>query len=251
MQKIENRFSLMGGLFLIAGLTLSNAIAETDLSSQLTNSKTFVYTVKINGIGAGKVHTQITQDEQNFHIESVTKPNRLAGMLLGGNVVDRCAFSFNTQEHVVGNHYSSTKKGKSSYGGQILYNWDQQQLEFSQITVNEPKKTPMPTGFLLDNCNFYAAMALADIDYLKQREIIVLDAKEQRFRGYRFESLQHEVLDTRFGRLDTRKLTLVRSNNSNRHLIFWLSDQYWLAPVMIVDQRKRRKVVAKLRSVIN
>ena len=232
-------------------MTVSIAMAEPQLSTVKKNSKTFIYTIKVNGVGAGKVRTTISQDKQNFQIESVTKPNFLAGMLLGGNVVDYCEFSFNTQTQVVGVNYSSTKIGKSSYGGNVVYQWEKQQLVFSLLASNNPKRTPIPAGFLLDNCNFYAAVALVDIEYLKQQEIIVLDVKEQRYRGYRFESLQHEVLGTRFGSLETRKLTLVRSNNANRHLIFWLSDKYLLAPVMIVDQRKSRKVVAKLYSLID
>jgi hypothetical protein len=239
---------LIQTLFVI-GLTVPTIAADTNSPPVLQNSKTFIYSIKINGIGAGKIHTQITQDHQKFHIESVTKPNRLAGMLLGGNIVDNCSFSFNGEQQIVGESYSSSKKGKSSYGGRVLYDRRKHQLIFSQTASKENKMTPIPEGYLLDNCNFYAAVSLLDVEYLRDREIIVLDAKEQKFRGYRFESLENEVLDTRLGQLDTRKLTLVRSNNANRHLIFWLSDQYLLAPIQVVDQRKKRKVVEKLRSV--
>lgn len=251
MQTPKKTLLLAINLLLAAGLTVSIAMAEPQFSTVKKNSKTFIYTIKVNGVGAGRVHTKISQDKQNFQIESVTKPNFLAGILLGGNVVDYCEFSFNTQAQIVGVSYSSTKRGKSSYGGNVLYQWEKQQLAFSLLTSNNSKKTPIPAGFLLDNCNFYAAVALVDIEYLEHKEIKVLDVKEQKYRGYRFESLQREVLDTRFGPLETRKLTLVRSNNANRHLIFWLSDKYLLAPVMIVDQRKSRKVVAKLYSVID
>ena len=249
MAKLQKISHLVIHVLLAAGLTVPIVFADTSSPAKLQNSKTFIYTVKINGIGAGKVHTKITQDREKFHIESVTKPNRLAGILLGGNVVDRCEFSFNAKQQIVGESYSSIKRGKSSYGGSVLYDRGKQQLVFTQTVSNENKKTPIPKGYLLDNCNFYSAVSLLDAGILKDQEIVVLDAKEQKFRGYRFESLENEVLDTRLGQLETRKLTLVRSNNPNRHLIFWLSDQFLLAPIKVVDQRKSRKVVAKLRSV--
>lgn len=204
------------------------------------------YSVNAKGYAVGKIETQIQRNGNNFSIESTTKPSGLAAILLGGNVTDRCEFLINTKQTVTGQNYQSSKKGNTEFGGKIDYDHASRKINYAT-----GQRDDMPAGYLLDNCNFYAAIAIADADIIKNQKIHVLDAEDSRYRSYNFASLENATIDSKFGELKTTKLTLVRESNANRTLTFWLSDKFKFSPVQIIEQRKSRKVILKLISYIN
>ena len=209
--------------------------------AQITEDMHFEYSVRVKGFSLGKLITKITKSGEFFEIESRTKSNGMVALVLGGEAVDHCEYSLGPENQMIGESYTSHKDGKSGYHASLGYDW-----ELRKIIYNDLTKEDMPHGYILDNCNFYVAAALSNINVFKEHQIYVFDAKDARYREFKFVSLEHEILNTKLGKFETKKLTLVREDNPDRRLIFWLSYEHPYSPLMVVDQRKNKKVVLKL-----
>lgn len=232
-------------LITLAVVCLCNTIAFAEVENS-QNVQSFTYSVIAKGVSLGNLLTMITrngEDKNNetYTIESITKPSRMAALFLKGQVVERCKYSLGPEQQVIGESYSSLKTGKSSYQGSLVYDWKKRRISYNGL-----ESVDMPIGYILDNCNFYVAVSLKNLEIFKNNQTFVFDAKESKYREYSYVSLENEMLSTKYGELQTQKLTLVRSGNSDRSLIFWLSEKFPLSPLKVVDQRKNRKVVLKL-----
>ena len=217
------------------------SVNSAQVYAQISDEMEFAYSVKAQGFSLGKLITNISKKGELYTIESTTKPNGMVAFILGGEAVDHCEYSLGPEKQMIGKSYTSHKDGKSSYHASLDYDWDQRQIIYNDNNIEK-----MPHGYILDNCNFYVAVALSGLRFFKEHRIYVFDAKEARYREFQFASVENETLSIKLGKFETQKLTLVRADNPDRRLTFWLSEGHPYSPLMVVDQRKNKKTVLKL-----
>ena len=222
---------------------LSNSMAETNDLEQ-KNFK-LNYAVIWNGSNLGRIETSINSANNNVDITSITKAEGMASIWLGGALVQSCAFE--TRDNMVfSSTFSVEKKGRNKYKNLVKYDWETQKISF-----NDEPAFDMPKGYIVDNCNFHFAAAYSGIDRLKNNPIYVMDGRKKRIRGYVFESISEERIETPIGNFDTTKIVLKRELDENKKFTFWVSPEKPFFPLKMMDSRKSGKRIMLIQSVEN
>jgi hypothetical protein len=198
---------------------------------------TIAYTInlvsdKYGNATLGKVETELDRTEQGYRVASATKAQGIAAILMGSNRQEACDFSVN-QGRAVSRSYSGGRKDLNDY--QVDFDWSARKILFG-----DGDSLDMPQGYVVDNCNMlFAAALLGDIEQLEE-SLYIVDGNKKRIRGYRLKSASNEILDTDFGRFNTRKIVFERELKPERTLTFWLAPKYDYMPLKMVERRNNR-----------
>lgn len=220
----------------IALASYTTVLATTAPSTPAADSQVKLsYSVVWNGSNLGQVETTIKQQDATFEVASITKAEGMASIWLGGDLIQSCQFE--TRDNMIySSQFVSKKEGKNSYANIIKYDWPNQ-----KITFNEEPAFDMPSGYILDNCNFHFAAAYTAQEKLRNNTIYVLDGKKKRIRGYIFKSSSEEKLITPVGDFATTKIVLQRELDPAKTFTFWISNEKPYFPLKMMDQRKSGK----------
>ena len=227
--------------YFIVGFTPFNAVAlnESDVNGKVDLS----YKVNILGSNLGEIHTTITKNNQNFEISSITRAEGVASLILGGNVTQGCSFS-TTDQHIISSTSNIEKKGRKAFKNDIQIDWDSRFINY-----NNESSLSVPSGYLIDFCNFHFAAAYTDHEFLKKHKMYVLDGKKSRLKSYIFKSISQEKIKIPAGEFEANKITFERELNPDKSITFWTSEKYPYFPLKMVETRKSKKRILTLKSI--
>ena len=228
----------------ISSLTwLPQGMAQDNTSVE--SSYKLNYAVIWNGSNLGRIETTINNEENSVDITSITKAEGMASIWLGGDLVQTCQFE-KRDNMILSRNFSAQKKGSNKYTNLIEYDWEAQKISFNSEPVFD-----MPQGYIVDNCNFHFAAAYTELDKLKNGPVYVMDGKKKRIRGYVFDSVSEERIETPVGEFDTTKIVLRRELDENKKFTFWVSPDKPFFPLKMMDSRKSRKTIMLIQSIEN
>jgi hypothetical protein len=190
------------------------------------------YKVRARGIRVGELETRIERDGDHFKVETHTVASRMVSLFVSGMLQDECEFRLLKDGSIEPISYATKRTGKNGYEKAVEYDWPSK-----SIVYQDDSNYGFPSEYLLDNCNFYIAVALSQGVGLIAQPFKVLDASEHRSRGFNIESIEQQEIKTAFGRLPTIKVTMNRTDSDRRRSIFWLSTEYPLSPLKVRDER--------------
>ncbi len=200
------------------------------------------YKVNIYGTNLGEIHTVIKKNQTQFVLSSITKAEGAASLVLGGDLIQQCAFSIQ-EKQIITDSSSVEKRGRKSFKNNVKIDWDSRFINY-----NNESALAIPEGYLVDSCNFQFAAAYTDIDFLKNNTTYVLDGKKNRLKAYVFKSETREILKTPIGEFETTKIVLERELNPEKSFIFWVADEHPYFPLKMVEKRKSRSRIMTIKS---
>lgn len=197
------------------------------------------YTIKMNSskfgnATLGKVETNLSTTENGYLIESVTKAQGMAAIIIGSNLQEACEFDI-IDGQAVSKRYSGGRIGKTDYS--VAYDWEQRKVKF-----DSGDSLDMPKGYLVDNCMFWFAAALLKGEGFSEQSTYVVDGKSKRIRGFVLRTKSDETIETLVGSKEVVKVVLERELRPGRTLTFWLSPDDQYLPLRIEESRKSRTI---------
>ena len=201
------------------------------------------YKVNILGSNLGEIHTTITKNKRNFEVSSITRAQGVASLLLGGDVTQGCSFTTKDQ-YIVSSTSNIEKLGRKAFKNNIEIDWDSRFINY-----NSESAISVPSGYLIDFCNFHFAAAYTDIEFLKNNKMFVLDGKKSRLKTYIFKSITTEKIKTPVGEFEANKITFERELNPEKSVTFWTTEEHPYFPLKMVETRKSKKRILTLKSI--
>ncbi len=239
--------TLLGNRFLSTLLCLTS-LSAVSFSTQALDKSTpdgevkLRYNVNIYGTNLGEIHTSIKKNQQRFELNSVTRAEGAASLVMGGDLKQQCNFSVQDKQ-IITRSSLVEKLGRKSFISKVEIDWNSKFINYNNESV-----LAVPEGYLVDSCNFQFAAAFTDIDFLKQNTTYVLDGKQNRLKAYVFKSETLETLKTSIGEFETRKIVLERELNPEKSFIFWVTDEHPYFPLKMVEKRKSRSRIMTIKS---
>ncbi len=189
----------------------------------------------------GRIETKLTTTDSGYQIDSVTKFQGMATIISGSNLREQCEFKLE-EGRAITHRYEGGRIKAFDY--KVGFDWENRKIDYnSQESVN------MPIGYVVDNCSMWFAMALTRGEGLKDELVYVVDGKKRRVRGFKFRSLEDEVIDTVVGQKPVLKLVLERELRSDRTITFWLSKEDQYIPLRMQEKRKSRTTTFSVNSM--
>ena len=233
-------------LFTIVILLVANLLPNSlyALDQNIDNGAVELsYKVNILGSNLGEIHTTITKNKRNFEVNSITKAEGVASLILGGDVTQGCSFTV-ADQHIISSTSNIEKLGRKAFKNVIEIDW-----ESRFINYNSESTLSIPSGYLIDFCNFHFAAAYTDIEFLKNNKMFVLDGKKSRLKTYIFKSITKEKIKTPVGEFEANKITFERELNPDKSITFWTTEEHPYFPLKMVETRKSKKRILTLKSI--
>lgn len=246
MQRLHSKTLLV--LIGLSVYKLGLCSEQTSLDTASVGSKPEVfevsYKVKARGFKVGKLKTRIERNDDHFKVQTHTVASRMVSLFVKGKLQDECEFRLLADGSIKPISYSAERTGKNSYKKSVEYDW-----LHKSIVYQDDSKQEFPSEYLLDNCNFYIAVALSQGVGAIAKPFKVLDAGEHRSRDFNIVSIEYQDIQSTFGMLATIKITIDRTDTERRRTIFWLSKEYPLSPIKIRDERKGKATTLTLETI--
>jgi len=202
------------------------------------------YKVRARGFKVGELETRIERSGDHFKVETHTVASRMVSLFVSGMLQDECEFRLLEDGSIEPISYATKRTGKNGYKKSLDYDW-----QSKSIVYQDDSNYGFPSEYLLDNCNFYIAVALSQGIGAIAQPFKVLDASEHRSRGFSIESIEHQEIKTAFGKMPTTKITMTRTDSEKRRSIFWLSKEYPLSPLKVRDERDGKVTILTLKKI--
>jgi len=243
MTKMNNNKSISKVLFFLIVFISFNVNATSRPAESETNIR---YTINIFDSNLGEVYTKITQQGKEFNINSVTKAEGAASLLMGGDLLQNCKFS-TADKKITLNSSVTEKIGSKPFKSSVKLDHSNKKISFKGKEGN--KVIDIPSGYMVDSCNLQFAAAYTAKETLKNQTIYVVGGKKNRIKGYIFKSESQEILKTPIGKLKSTKIVLEREFNPEKKFIFWVSEKYPHFPLKMMDQRRSGSRIMTIKSV--
>ena len=208
---------------------------------------TISYTIKLESSKFGKatlgrVENILKATDTGYSIESVTKAQGMAAIVLGSNEQQSCEFEV-LEGKAVSQSYTGGRVGKTDY--QVDFDWNGRKAHFINRKKNKDKDgdnetIDLPAGYIVDNCSMWFAVALLKGNIPNNESMYVVDGKNKRIRGFKLRSSDQETLTTKIGDKLVTKVVFERELRPGRTLTFWLSHDDEYLPLKMQESRKSR-----------
>jgi len=189
----------------------------------------------------GRIKNTINATENGYSIDSVTKAQGMAAIVLGSNRQQSCEFDVKDGK-AVSRKYGGGRIGKTDY--EVDFDWAGGKAYFNdkKAKKDDIKKEAidLPAGYIVDNCSMWFAIALLKGEIPDKQSMYVVDGKDRRIRGFKFRSTSEEVIDTKLGQKQVTKVVYEREQRPNRTWTFWLSHEDEYLPLKAQESRKSR-----------
>lgn len=238
---IPPRSNLAPGLIAATLCILMAAAPTLGAADSLPESLTLRYSVRLGGAELGSLLTRLRKDRDGFRVESETRAEGVASILLGGELREACHFEVE-QDRIRPLTYEVEREGRKGYRRFAEFRWQARKVAFSN-----GKTVDMPDGYTLDNCSVPFAFMLGGSKAFSEKPLHVVGGK--RIRDFEHIGVTGEEIKTPFGKLESIRIEQRRTDNPTRKLIVWLAPTKNNLPVKMVEKRKSRTVTMVLQSV--
>lgn len=191
---------------------------------------------KFGNATLGRVENILKATEKGYSIESLTKAEGMAAIIMGSNEQQSCEFEV-LDGKAVSQKYDGGRTGQTDY--QVGFDWDQRKAHFTGKNGHS-ESIDLPEGYIVDNCSMWFAVALLKGDIPEGQSLYVVDGKNKRIRGFKLRSTNDEMLTTDLGEKQVTKVVFERELRPGRTLTFWLSHDDEYLPLKMQESRKSR-----------
>lgn len=204
------------------------------------------YTIKFESSKFGKatlgrVENILKTTPSGYSIESITKAQGMAAIIMGSNEQQSCEFEVR-DGRALSQKYVGGRIGKTDY--QVDFDWSARKAYFVDKKRGNKNDTDeiidLPEGYIVDNCSMWFAVALLKGDVPDKQSMYVVDGKNKRIRGFKVRSASEEILSTNLGDKQVTKVVFERELRPDRTLTFWLSHEDEYLPLKMQESRKSR-----------
>ncbi|MFT4636198.1 MAG: hypothetical protein ACI854_001022 [Arenicella sp.] len=234
LQTLFNKLFSLASLWLLLSMIMPS-------QAQALSPVTISYTIKFesNKFGnatLGRIENILKTTEQGYSMESVTKAQGMAAIIMGSNEQQSCEFEV-LDGKAVSQKYDGGRIGEIEY--QVDFDWQQRKAYFNQKSGSS-ESIDLPEGYIVDNCSMWFAVALLKNDIPEHQSLYVVDGKNKRIRGFKLRSTSNETLSTKLGEKQVTKVVFERELRPGRTLTFWLSHDDEYLPLKMQESRKSR-----------
>jgi hypothetical protein len=191
---------------------------------------------KFGNATLGLVENILKATDSGYSIESITKAQGMAALIMGSNEQQSCQFEVQDGK-AVSQKYDGGRIGKIDY--QVDFDWGQRKAYFND-TSGGSESVDLPEGYIVDNCSMWFAVALLQGNIPDKQSLYVVDGKNKRIRGFKLRSTIDEILTTKLGDKPVTKVVFERELRPGRTLTFWLSHDDEYLPLKMQESRKSR-----------
>lgn len=189
----------------------------------------------------GRIDNMLKTTPDGYSIESVTKAQGMAAIVLGSNQQQSCEFEVKDGK-AVSKKYDGGRIGKVDY--QVDFDWNGRKVNFNDKKTKDKENSietiDLPDGYIVDNCSLWFAVALLKGVVPNEQSMYVVDGKNKRIRGYKLRSSNEELLETKLGEKQVTKVVYERELRPGRTVTFWLSHDDEYLPLKMQESRKSR-----------
>lgn len=232
MKSIISTLSVL--LLLITGSAAASA-------QYLPDSAKLTYNVRLYETDLGNLVSELNKSGDTYKVQSETRAEGLAAILLGGTLREECEFSVSDSLEVKPSHYMIEKEGRDPYSHSAEFNWNDMKVQYdSGKTVGIP-----PAGYVIDNCTVPYAFAAADKITLQQYPYIhILGGRS--LRHYQDIEVSRETIEVPAGKFDTVRIDQQRVGSSDKTLSIWVAPDRQNVAVRIEERRRFRVTTMEL-----
>jgi hypothetical protein len=233
LQKICTKLLLLTSLcLLLLSMTIqAHALTPVTISYTITFESS-----KFGNATLGRVENILKATENGYSIDSITKAQGMAAIIMGSNEQQSCEFVVKDGK-AVSQKYAGGRIGKTDY--QVNFDWRQRKAHFND-TNGHRDSVDLPKGYIVDNCSMWFAVALLQGNIPDKQSLYVVDGKNKRIRGFQLRSTSDEILTTKLGDRQVTKVVFERELRPGRTLTFWLSHDDEYLPLKMQESRKSR-----------
>ncbi len=210
-------------------------------SEVLPEELTLQYRVSLGSAELGSLSTRLRRAGDVYQVDSRTRAEGLASILLGGDVKESCVFSVKAHE-IQTQNYEVTREGRRGYRHTVKFDWHAGTIQFKGGDTR-----PLPNGYTLDNCSVPFAFMVGKPDTFINRMMHIVGGN--RIRHFTNLSITEERLATPLGVLDSIRIEQQRHGRPERTFTVWVAPTRGNLPVKIVEKRPSRVTTMLLTSV--
>lgn len=218
------------------------APARPDAGEALPASAKLVYSVRLFDTELGNLVTKLTRNGDNtYRVESETRAEGLAAILLGGSLHEECEFSVSDDLEVRPQRYRIEKEGRDAYSHTAEFLWKQ-----NKVRYEDGSSLDIPlAGYVIDNCTVPFAFTAADsIEVKKYPYIHILGG--ERLRHYEDIKVSRETVEVPAGEFDTVRIDQQRVGSADKTLSIWVAPDKRNIAVKIEERRTMRVTTMEL-----
>lgn len=212
---------------------------------------TIGYTIKFESSKFGKatlgrVENVLRATDSGYALESITKAQGMAAIIMGSNEQQSCEFEV-VDGKTVSNKYEGGRIGKTDY--RVNFDWEGRKAQFSD-NKDHTESIDLPEGYVVNNCSMWFAVAILKGQIPEGQTMYVVDGKNKRTRGFKLRSTSDEVISTKLGKKQVTKVVFERELRPGRTLTFWLSENDEYLPLRMQESRKSRTTTFEVTKLL-
>lgn len=201
------------------------------------------YDVRLYETELGNLVTELKRNGSNYEVQSETRAQGLASILLGGTLREECTFSVSDTMEVKPQRYTIEKEGSGAYAHAADFHWEDMKVEYES---GRSLDIPL-AGYVIDNCTVPFAFAAADRITLKKYPYIhILGGKH--LRHYEDIQVSRETVEVPAGKFETVRIDQQRVGAPDKKLSIWVAPDMQNIAVRIEERRKFRVTTMELSS---
>ncbi len=217
------------------------AIAQPLRSDLLPKELTLHYKVSLGSAELGSLSTKLRRQGETYEVDSRTRAEGVASILLGGDIRENCTFAVRAKRIRTIN-YHVTREGRKGYRHDVTFDWNAGTVRFSNGEIRR-----LPEGYTLDNCSVPFAFMVGTPDTFVNGTMNIVGG--QRIRRFTNVSISEERLATPIGVMDSIRIEQQRYDKPERTFTVWVAPSRGNLPVKIVERRPSRVTTMLLTSV--
>ncbi len=173
-----------------------------------------VYAVSYGNRNVGNIEISIQSEKGGYQLGSITKPTRIAGLLLKEHTSDT-RFIWRNEALVL---HSAVEKleGKKSYDRGFTFDFDTYTIELA-----EGKTSTFKEGDQFESVTFPLLLMHRDVNSIGGLE--VREVSPKRLRSYTYEAAEEETVNVPAGEFTSWKITRFRSDRPEDTVTVWLN----------------------------
>lgn len=216
-------------------------LARAGAAQVLPESVQLTYNVKLYDTELGNLVTRLTRDGSTYTVESETRAEGLASVLLGGTLREECKFVLSDSLELKPRLYSIEKEGSDPYKLSAEYFWEDNEVRYdSGRSVHIPLE-----GYVIDNCTVpYAFAAAEDITLKEYPYLHILGGK--RLRHYEDIKVSRETVEVPAGTYEAIRIDQQRVDSEDKTLTVWVAPTEQNLAVKIEERRPFRVTTMEL-----
>jgi len=231
--------AILVSLYLVAAGAL--AVASPGAAQALPDSLKLTYDVKLYDTELGNLVTRLTRSDDTYKVESETRAEGLASILLGGTLREECEFTLSESLELKPRLYSIEKEGRDAYTRSAEYFWQDNEVRYeSGRSVHIPLE-----GYVIDNCTVPYAFAAAGNITLKEYPYLHI-LGDKRLRHYENIEVSRETVKVPAGEFETIRIDQQRVGSPEKTLSVWVAPSRRNLAVKIEERRKMRVTTMEL-----